>query len=556
MKMKKGLAIALCVVLAAGSFSIAGCGKNNMVKDGKTINVKLFKGGYGTAWFEGIAEKFETLYAEEGYKVNLIDPSNSYAGNTILNELRNYKNGDAADLYIVEGVYVRDVIDATYGVCVENLNDVYNSGAISFDGTVSETPIKDMEGAKKYQYMLTDPLDSNEYYSYQWYASTSGLVCNQKVLADYGFDYLPRTTDEMFEMYDAIYYGANGKQGSKQSGVYPVTWAGENAYGYAYAAFMNQFASMLGHSGWDDFFTLDHLRDDIENGYKYYEEIQPELTAALESFIQTYDVVYSAVGSSNQKHDMAHAQLITGSAAFMTDGSYFYNEVKANFSQYLPNMRIISYPMISEFGVMLKLDGSGNDAAKCDDILSYLCQCFDEGMEQAEMKAAAKEKFPDVTLTDEQIQKVWEARGLQYQSLQGQAYIAKNSEVKDITALLLRMMASEDAANLMQESCLPSAYITPSATDYKNPFIGDVMRISSRSNKTFFLYYPSGLRYETAIETLGFTSSMLVSEVTGTIGVVTDPADRDYRYWADFFYNKINKNIKDNWASRMTIAGY
>ena len=253
---------------------------------------------------------------------------------------------------------------------------------------------------------------------------------------------------------------------------------------------------------------------------------------------------------------MAHAQLITGSAAFMTDGSYFYNEVKANFSQYLPNMRMISYPMISEFGVMLKLDGSGSDTAKCDDILSYLCQCFDEGMEQAAMKEAAKEKFPDVTLTDEQIQKVWEARGLQYQSLQGQAYIAKNSEVKDIAALLLRMMASQDAANLMQESCLPSSYIEPSTTDYKNPFIGDVMRMSSRSNKTFFLYYPRGLRYETAVETLGFTSAMLVSEVTGTIGVVTDPAERNYREWADFFYNKINKNIKDNWASRMAIAGY
>jgi len=557
MKIKKLLAVVLSVVVALGSLSLVACNNEKMANDGKTIDVKIIKGGYGTAWFEGIAEKFETLYAEEGYKVNILTPSNSYSGETVLLEMRNYKNDETADLYIVEGVYADDVIDMEYGICVEDLNEVYEKGAISFDGTVSDTPIKDTKGGKLYNYMVTDPLNENKYYSYLWHASMSGLVVNTKVLSDYGFDYMPNTTDEMFKMYDAIYNGANGKDGTKdESGIFPTTWGGENAYGYTYATMMINLASMLGHDGWEDFFTLDNVRDDIKNGYKYYEEIKPELKSAIKTFIKANDVMYSYTGSTTQRHDMAHAQLVMGNAAFMSNGSYFYNEVKSNFSKYLSNVRIIPVPMVSEFGVMLKLDGSGNDAKKCDEILSYLCGCFDSGMNQAEMLDAVKGKFSGITFTEEQIQKVWEARGITYQNLQGHAYIAKNSDVKEPATLLLRMMASEDAANLMAEYSLPAPFADTTLTEFEHEFIGDVMTLKERLNHSFFLYQPRGLRSEINMETLGYISANFVSETNATIGVEQDVSNRDYDYWAEYFYNKINDNVKTNWEKYVTNAGY
>ena len=76
--MKKITSILLSGVMMLGCLSAVACGEEQMTDDGKTIDVKIIKSGYGTAWFEAIAEKFETLYAEEGYKVYLLTPSNAY----------------------------------------------------------------------------------------------------------------------------------------------------------------------------------------------------------------------------------------------------------------------------------------------------------------------------------------------------------------------------------------------------------------------------------------------------------------------------------------------
>lgn len=553
--MKKLLSIIMSIIALFGACSFVGCG-SNLVKDDKTINIALNKAGYGVAWMERIIEKFESLYEDEGYKVNLLPPSAEYKAPGVLTEMRNYTAGDCADLYFVEGMYVKDAIDPTYGVCVESLNDVFNAGAINFDGSIEETKIKDLPSSSMYRYLNTDMDNQDEYYSFLYYASPTGLVCNTKVLNDYGYTELPRTTDQLFAIYDGIYKGTNGKAGSKESGVYPVTWAGDNAYGYSYAAFMNQFASMLGHKGFEDFFTLDYTKEDIYNGYNAYKDVERELTATLKDFIHTYDVMYSYVGSPTQRHDAAHAQLITGKAAFMSDGSYFFNECKANFGDKLGDVRFFPIPMISELGVMLKLDGSGSDRKKCDEILSYLCDCFDSGMNQAQMKDAASEKFPSVTFTDKQIQRIWEARGTVVQNLQGHAYIIKNSKVKDIAVLFLRMLASKDAAKLMFESCMPNAYNPVRETSSKYAFINDVAIHSSQINKSVFLSLQYGVREELRIDMLGFTTSLLCAEVTGAIGVEKDVSLRDYDKWAKYFYDKIYKNVEKNWVDRAKNAGY
>ena len=553
--MKKITSILLSGVMMLGCLSAVACDEEQMTDDGKTIDVKIIKSGYGTAWFEAIAEKFETLYAEEGYKVNLLTPSNAYKGETVLTEMRNYKNEATADLYIVEGVYPEDVIDLEFGVCAEELSDVYNNGAINFDGTVSNVAIKDTEGGKLYNYMVTDPLDNTKFYSFQWHASCSGLAVNQKVLRDYGIDTLPNTTDEMFEAYKAIYNGANGRDGSLESGIYPTTWGGENAASYPYNTFVMNFAGMLGHDKWEDFFTLEGVRDDIANGYKFYNEVEAEMTASLEAFVQYTDVMNSCVGSVTQRHDMAQAQLIMGNAAFMSNGSYFYNEVKTNFSHYLPNMRFIPIPLVSEFGVTLKLDGTGSNRDKCDEILSYLCSCFDSGMNQTEMLAAVREKYSDITFTEEQIQRVWEARGTCGQNLQGQAFIAKNSDVKDAASLLLRMMASEDAANVCAEYGLPTSFADTTVTEYAHQFVADAMGIRNRLNKGIFLYNNRGLRKELNLPIFGAFGT-LTAEVVATIGVVDDITERDYGYWGEYFYDKIDENISTNWSRYVSNAGY
>ena len=40
-----------------------------------TISVRAHKGGYGTSYLNKLKEKFETLYADKGYKVQILTPS-------------------------------------------------------------------------------------------------------------------------------------------------------------------------------------------------------------------------------------------------------------------------------------------------------------------------------------------------------------------------------------------------------------------------------------------------------------------------------------------------
>ncbi len=118
------------------------------------------------------------------------------------------------------------------------------------------------------------------------------------------------------------------------------------------------------------------------------------------------------------------------------------------------------------------------------------------------------------------------------------------------------MMASEDAANLMAEYSLPAPFADTTLTEFDYEFISDVMTLKERLNHSFFLYQPRGLRSEINMETLGYISANFVSETNATIGVEQDVSNRDYDYWAEYFYNKINDNVKTNWEKYITNAGY
>ncbi|MBQ4053070.1 MAG: hypothetical protein IJD33_01890, partial [Clostridia bacterium] len=56
--------------------ALASCTKKDgVIVDGKTVNIRMTKAGNGVEWAYILAEKFEKVYAEEGYKVNILEPS-------------------------------------------------------------------------------------------------------------------------------------------------------------------------------------------------------------------------------------------------------------------------------------------------------------------------------------------------------------------------------------------------------------------------------------------------------------------------------------------------
>ena len=559
MKMKRGLALALCAMMASGVTAAVGCSApDETSKDPLTINVKMIDGGYGSAWIEEINEKFEALYKEEGYKVNIMTPIEGYSGNMALSEMRNNVNG--IDLFISEGVDVDDVLDEDYGVCVANLNDVYNSKAINFDGTESEQTIKDSsKGIHNYV------KSGDDFYAYYWYQSPSALVVNTSLLAEYSeITELPRTTDELFEMYDIIL------DSYEEVGAYPIAWGGDNAYGYTLNPLFTHMVQMLGVEEYDELFSLDYVlnQDGTVKRDGWKKTASEDLVDILEVYFHLFDTEYSTVGSLAQRHDDAHAQVMMNRAVFTFDGSYFINEVREDFSTKLNSVDYIKVPVISALGVKLGLDGNaGANEAKCDEVLSCMVKLVDEGKTKEQIKSAT-ESACSVTLTDEQVNRVYEARRSAYFALRSSAYISnESSEQKtEISKLFLRMLASQDAADLKAKYGLCSAYATGKLESDELTFIKSAQKIAASTDYiTSTDFYVGSVRKQCArlflIPSLG---AAFVKDAMAIMGNVDNVKDRDYAYYANAYYYGSEKlgikgilpSAEKDWNTYMGYGGY
>lgn len=554
--MKKIICAFLCALISLSVvLTSAGCGgERGLIKDGKTVNIKMVSAGYGSSWLREIADKFEKLYENKGYKINILEPVSGFLSSTALSEMRLGYGSMGVDLYLTAGVFPADVINDEYGVCAEDIDDVYDSSAINFDGTKSASAIKENIDEKLDRRVKVD----GKYYDFYWYVSPTGLVANTTVLGAYGINELPRTTDEMFSAYNKIYYGANGKQGSSVSRVFPTTWAGDNAYGYSFFPLFTYLGQVLDEKTYDDLFEMDCLLNDNgtvkSDGYEMFDN--PDIKEVLKVMIQQYDVMYSYPGSMTQRHDTAHAQVMRDVAAFMSDGEFFFNEVKKNFSDSLSEVSFLNFPVVSYVGQKLKLDGSGTNAELCDKILSFVVKEIDANKTVEQIKSSVSGEF-GVTLTDTQIDEVTRIRRTVYLKPEGDAYIAKDTPVADIAKLFLRMLASEDAAKVMSKYAMGSAYAQADILQSDYPFIKNAKNIfNTRKRHVTNLPYADSVRGRTQMFVLPKFSGTFCVDINAEIGIVSDPKNRDYDALARKYYDDIRKDAKDNWAKYMERGGY
>ena len=558
MKAKKVLALSLSLLtLGSVSGGLCGCfggGKTQGVIDSdNVINIMPLSKGYGIGWLQEVGEAFNKLYKEEGYEVNILDGRSDYEGRTALAEMR-MGTTTGVDIHLTSMVYVDDVLDAEYGVCVENLDDLYASKPINFDGSEGSATLAELANDSE-EWSITDSKGS--YWSYSYSSSVRGLVVNTKVLAKYGIKETPRTTDELFEAYNAIYNGANGQDGTAGTGVSATTWGGENST-YSINSLYLHLAQLMGVDAYHEFFTMDGVLKDLttlENGYTIYTD-NKYIQDVLEVYIQQYDNAYSVPGSVKQKHTLAHGQLMQGRAAFMTDGEFFYNEVRANYAQYLNDIRFVNTPVISKLGVNLKLDGTGTNRAKCDDILSYMVKLVDENKSEAEIKSMTEAQF-SITLTPEQVARVVEARCIGYGgSITPGAYITKGTKKADIAKLFLRMLASKDAANIYTKYGMMTSYEKASADGFANEFSKGAVNVVSKAK-----YYciasqrPGSLRQGTNLFLMPSFTAYMANEIAEDIGATENVSTRNYAELAGTAFSQIKQDVTKNWATYMARAG-
>ena len=504
--MKKAISLLLSLATVLGMSTLGACstttgGNDNTVTDDKTINVRLYKAGYGDTFLYKFKEKFEAAYAAEGYKMNILNPTYDSMGPLMVQEMARGYDKTNIDLYITAGIKPNMVSNlGEYGEVAEDLTEtVYNKSVIGYDKAEAAGTLKDMvEDTYLMPYVTAD---NGKMYGFCWSQASAGMVVNTTKLATYGYTELPRTTKEMFSMFDKIY------ETSATTKTYPITYNLSNLSGgasnYQDTAF-HTWLAQFGVEEFNEFATMQtkngSTRVDLEDGTEVFKN--ENIKTCLKAFAQLMDSKYAADGSATQDLDQAQGLIMKSSAkgnnaVFMPNGDWFLNEIKANYSN-LNDIDFMNFPVISDIGV--KYFGKNTKYAltddKCDELLSYICKLVDENKTISEIKSSvlAEKK---IELDDNDIQAIAEIRGLTYsRGADMVAYVTKGSKKKDICSLVLRMMASEDYAKTFVEySNVSTPYAkVKSQSNYK--FVQSTNAVTSNNYYDAVTFLVSGLRYD------------------------------------------------------------
>ena len=108
----------------------------------------------------------------------------------------------------------------------------------------------------------------------------------------------------------------------------------------------------------------------------------------------------------------------------------------------------------------------------------------------------------------------------------------------------------------MAKYCMPHSYYPVEATDAEYEFIEDVNHMAARLENPIFNNYKVGLRKTSQVGMFPPMGLNLCTKIMADIGVVENPAERDYKALAKSYYNGMIKNLEDNWKDYLKTAGY
>ncbi len=574
MKMSKKL---ICVVLCIGMLGtlLAACGGtgdgsgegNNGGKDSisvseTVVNVRVYKGGYGTNWIYELADKFAETYADKGYKINIMKPSSDIQGTVVENELS--VGGGGIDLYIAGNVVEKNV--ASY---VEDLTEtVWNQKPIRFDGTEEDILYKDKIASGMEEYAMVGDKHASAFYM----TAANGMVINTKKLAMYGLS-IPKTSDELIACFDTIATGAGTDMGdSTQSDIYPTTFLA-SANGYPSTYWYTALAQYLGMEEYKKFISLDDNGVNmVEDGYKLY--ANEKIIDVNELMFNIFDEMYATNGVKTQNVVTAQSKIMLPDqgAVFYICGDWFLNEEAKDYEAYLGDIAFSKFPVISALGTELFGQGTGLNLsdADADILLSYIVGLADENKTASEIVGLVQSE-KGYAITEEQAQRVLEARGIYYnRGVEHTAYITKDSKAKDVAALFLRYIASDDAAKLvLEQSNATTCFSANIEANAQYDFVNQAAQVvrSNTATAIFRQAGPTSLSMNVAelASRISPKETEYIAQYVVTQGVSKYNIDDweykvvnegAYRKAATAMFNADKEYVAEKWSKWMTESGF
>ena len=480
MKIKKVLCLMMATMFSAAGFAACGGGQAGVVDNEKTLNIKVYKSGFGDTFVHAWIDQFEEMYATEGYQINVVEANDQIQGSTVTDEMI-LGNKNAIDLYVTGNVTPHRLRDASdqedMDMIAANLNDVFSAKPIGANGEESVTIAdKLMDGYAEY-FQLNDT-----YYAFPYRSAPVGLVVNPSVYSQYATEY-PCTTNELLTIVDTI----------REAKAFPFAFAGGNAYSYLHALEDVWTAQYAGVEYYGEYCSMDGVTS-------------ADSAAALignDGWAASLDVISAiqnpknmANGSISFQHSQAQSNLITGKAAFMVTGAWLQNEMFMDYADRVVNMQMIATPVLSEVGVKLGLPS--------DEVLSTLVKCVDAGKTATEAIAEAQTKH-SATVTEAQYAEVAKARGVFYDwGIPNQVVVNAYSDKLDIAKVFLRYLASDDAAKVAYESSTMRMPFDSANVDYatigtQTAFLTSVNSITKNSEAAYIYRQATGKRADYSI---------------------------------------------------------
>jgi ABC-type glycerol-3-phosphate transport system substrate-binding protein len=133
-KIARALAL-MMATLTMGSLVACG-GVEPIDTDPSTLNVKIYKAGYGTKYIEKAAEEFNKTFADKGYSINVLAPREDLAGTNVLRDIYSTEEGKGVDVYFTANIAARTGVTGDFGHTLADMTEsVYKKPAIKLDGT-------------------------------------------------------------------------------------------------------------------------------------------------------------------------------------------------------------------------------------------------------------------------------------------------------------------------------------------------------------------------------------------------------------------------------------
>lgn len=553
------------VLSAIAVFGMFGCKRGpveipNTDTDGKRIEIKATIAGFGVDWLADIVEKFNEVYADEGY-VAVVTQQDTVVN--AINELVTPKEC-TTDIYFQYADLIDIALNKSRAILksekalLADITDALNSPAIGTD--------KKEHGDKLIDRIVGNLADSVKYtgklkgynglYGIPWQGGTTGVYINKNVLAKFGYtlDNI-LTTDDFIDVIRKMAPEPTEENLTNNSLMFPVSWSGKVAPGYWQYLFDALLCQYEGLESYNNFYGfIPDEGDVVSNGYSVYEK--KGILESLKVLDALLDKDLAAPGTTSRDHIQMQAAVATGKAFMCVTGDWIYKELEADYSSKMSNVIAIKTPVISALGVKLGLCGkthnTDDNCAACNEKLRNIVKAVDAGTD-SDAKIAS-----DVGggTTEEKVARIREARGYYdggyYSTV---AMIPAFSDAVKGAKLFLRFMYSDECMKLYRAKTyvdLPARYIEEPEKDSRDFVQAIYDRVFGGNGIPFTYYNLSPIRRVAGVR--NFPNEGSTGAVVNGLTYSHSHASKGQYSPSEIYQNNITF-VKASWGDYLREAG-